>query len=563
MFGFESGRISAMFSRKKLTAAKTRHLADQLKTCCGIFLDPTIRSPNIQQDRAQKILRTLVRRSRRDIIQHIPERDAILECSLVLVQNYVAHLRLRPRALWHCRRKPAFAEAKSLFQAIINQLIPEQQDEVIDIILRFLQHENLWKVEFICVEILLFVLEGRSPSALLLSKLIDQVEQYLARADVDQVRHVLSVLQSIIEPRHWDMMDYSDLAKLLRFYHSSVVIGTSRNQIYELRRGFETCLKNLTSLLSVTDLGSFFIMILPLHLDTDMSDEARIEFSSIVEYAASKMSLCDPRCTTNGSFVIDYLLSHVVGPDVTKSIQAAKVLTKLLESGHNLTQFQSPQIFHIETYYDIVLGTGCERLRQLLIDARPQWEHALLAAIQRHSLRKTNLEVFYQLLCVLLVEAPGGFTASAVCCLLLKVQKAFLSPPEGDGAGDSYRQQQEQIDHGRRVHGTVMAVMTLINWIHRTGSMNAYINRILHARYDDTPFLNPPLRERYQCAPHHVCWYEPGLFFDTLEIRYGLWKCFRIAEEKIPKPPARMLAGGATGGRRGRLPCTLKKFAGT
>ena len=49
------GRLSALFSRKKLTSAKTRLLVDQLKTSCGVFLDPTIRSPNIQEARALKV----------------------------------------------------------------------------------------------------------------------------------------------------------------------------------------------------------------------------------------------------------------------------------------------------------------------------------------------------------------------------------------------------------------------------------------------------------------------------------------------------------------------------
>uniref|UniRef100_A0A182NFW8 Uncharacterized protein n=1 Tax=Anopheles dirus TaxID=7168 RepID=A0A182NFW8_9DIPT len=553
------GRLSALFSRKKLSSAKTRLLVDQLKTSCGIFLDPTIRSPNIQKTRALKILREIVSRSRRDVLQYVPERDAVLECALVLVQNYVAHLRLRPSPFKRFRREP-FADAKVLFQAAIELLIPELLDEVIDTTLTFLQTENLWKVEFICVEILLFVLECRSPSAPLLSKLIDRIEHLLALSDVRQVRHVLSVLQSVIVSQRWELIEYSELSKLVRLYHSSVMIGTSRNQIYELRRGFEKCLKNLVPLLSVADLYAFFVVMLPLAFDTDMSDEARIEFGSTVEHAAAKMALYDPRAQQRDSFVLEYLVQYVAAADPTRSILACKVLTKLLDRGqHSPPEFQSPTVFHMDTYYGIVLATEYAALQRLLMEQRESLEQALLHAIERHSHRKINLEVFYQLLCTLLVEAPGGFTASAVSCLLLKVQTRFLGYT-ADVAHPA-RVDEEQQQHANRIHATVMAVMTLINWIHRAGSMNAYITRVLHDRFDHAPSLNPPLRERYRYAPHHISWYEPRLFFDTLELRYGLWKCFRIAEEKIPKP-ARMRTKSYRDRRQQLSGGTLNVFAG-
>ncbi|KFB36046.1 AGAP013133-PA-like protein [Anopheles sinensis] len=543
--------------RKKLTPAKTRRLADKLKTACAIYLDPTIRSPNIQREKALKVLRKIVRRSPRDVIQYIPERDAILECSLVLVQNYVAHIRLRPSAFGRHFRKEPFSDAKALFQGVINLLIPELQDEVIDTILAFLQTENLWKVEFICVEILLFVLECHSPSALVLSKLIDQIERFLGASDVGQVRHVLSVLQNVTVPQHWDMLEYSELSKLLRFYHSSVTIGTSRNQIYELRRGFERCLKNLIALLSMWDLYGFCITVLPLAFDTEMSDEARIEFGSTVEYAASKVSLYSPSCFPSASLVVEYLLRHIASEDATRCILACKVLSKLLDRGLNEPgQFQSPKVFHIDTYYPIALATDVATLRRLFIAHRVLLEQVLLQAFDHHSHRQMHLEVFYQLLCTLLVEIPDGFTDAAVVCMLLEVQKRFQcirNEPLKHSTNIA-------TESSNRIHATIMAVMTLISWIERTGSLNEYVTRILKARYDTAPHLNPPLRERYTYAPHHVSWYEKDLFFDKLEIRFGLWKCFRIGEPKMPRPLRKRTNSNTD--RRGRLSGTLKLIAG-
>lgn len=45
------------------------------------------------------------------------------------------------------------------------------------------------------------------------------------------------------------------------------------------------------------------------------------------------------------------------------------------------------------------------------------------------------------------------------------------------------------------------------------------------------PHLNPPLATHYDFAIHHVLWDKPELFFIDWEVRFGLWKCFRLQTE--------------------------------
>lgn len=467
----------------------------------------------------------------------------ILECSLVLVQAYVAHLKLT-RSFFDRFRKQPFASAKKCFQSLIYLLIPEMQEMVIDTILNFLQRENLWKVEFICVEILTMVLECKSPASLLLYKIVNYVETLLARNDVLQARHTVVVLQNIIQPQYWDEIKHSDMSKLLRFYHSSAVIGESKNQIYELRRGFEICLRNLIKVIKPNQLSSLLITMLPLTFDTILSDEAILEFGTTVEFAASTLELSE-NPSQEEILIQEYLLAYIKSSTASKSILASRIFAKILDRGRNFLQFNTPKIFHEGTYYDIDINRYLPAQRQMFETHRREFENALSTAIEFHSQRRTNLEVFYNVICMILVEIPCGYTACAVVCLLLGIQRRLLE----SSSNSLYNQQQMNC-----IHATCISIMTLINWIHRGSSLTAYVNTVLNRRFDHAPHLNPPLKEIYEYAQHHITWNEATLFFDALELRYGLWKCFRINEAKNPAPQKiySRLGGAPRGGRKSK-----------
>lgn len=476
----------------------------------------------------------------REVLQYIPEKRIILECSLILVQTYVAHLKLRREAVDHLKPQP-FASAKKCFQTLIHLLIPEMQDMVIDTILCFLQNENLWKVEFICVEILMMVLECKSPASLVLHKMVNYIEGLLAKNDVTQARQATAVLQNIIQPQYWCELEHYNLSKLLRFYHSSAVIGEIKNQIYELRRGFEICIRNLIKVLHSKEVIRLLTTMLPLIFDTQLSDEAMLEFDTTVEFAASSLLLAeDP--STEESYVIEYLMFNICSESASKSVLASRIFTKLLDRGNNFVQFSTPKIFHEYTHYDIDINRKNPAREQVFQSHQRAFEAALITAFELHSKRRINLEIFYNVLCMILVEIPCGFTACTVVCLLLKVQQRLL-----ESTNVVYSQQ-----HTSCIHATFISLMTLINWIHRGPSLTAYVNTILNRRFDDAPHLNPPLKEIYQYAQHHITWNEPSLFFDALELRYGLWKCFRINEPKNPAPKVIHSRLGMAGNKRKR-----------
>ncbi|XP_055534652.1 uncharacterized protein LOC129724071 [Wyeomyia smithii] len=536
-------------SQKSQSIAKARRNSRKLIQSTAIFLDATIRSTNIQARKSLKILNHIVNHTNRDVLQCIPEKQLVLECSLVLVQTYVAHLKLRQRFFDRFKRQP-FASAKKCFQALIKLLLPEMQGIVIETILSFLEKENLWKVEFICVEILIMVLECHSPASLLLCKLVNKVENLLSKNDVAQTRHVVVVLQNIIDREYWSSVQHWSLSKLLRIYHNSAVMGDTKNQIYELRLGFEKCLRNLIKILPYVELTKLIITMLPLTFDTTLTDEAMLEFGTTVEFAASTLVLSNS-ILTEEIYIVEYLVTYIRSELPTKSVLASRIFTKLLDRGKNFVQFSTPKIFHENTFYEIDINVYNPARKNIYEARRVVFEKALETAIELHGKRRMNLEVFYNVLCMLLVEIPCGFTACTVVCLLLKIQRKLLEPKDIDSDTDSNRQ------YTNHIHATIISIMALINWIHRGPSLTAYVNAILNQRFDHAPHLNPPLKENYRYARHHFTWNERILFFDALELRFGLWKCFRINEPKIATPKQiysrlEMFPTGATKGKKAK-----------
>lgn len=78
------------------------------------------------------------------------------------------------------------------------------------------------------------------------------------------------------------------------------------------------------------------------------------------------------------------------------------------------------------------------------------------------------------------------------------------------------------------IHAVIISVLSFICWINRAKDFHDYINRIVMERAQWAPHLNPPIQTSYRFAVHHVLWYKPELFLIDWEVRYGLWKRFRL-----------------------------------
>lgn len=78
------------------------------------------------------------------------------------------------------------------------------------------------------------------------------------------------------------------------------------------------------------------------------------------------------------------------------------------------------------------------------------------------------------------------------------------------------------------IHAIIISVLSFVCWIYKTTDFSAYVNKIVMERAHWAPHLNPPLKTVYNFAAHHISYDKSELYLKDWEVRYGLWKRFRL-----------------------------------
>lgn len=91
---------------------------------------------------------------------------------------------------------------------------------VIDNIINFLRNEQLWKVEHICFEMMHSLLSCRASPEILLHNMLDDIEEMMAIDFIDEIRHFVQVLHSIISDERFAVIQYSGGIRVLSLYQA-------------------------------------------------------------------------------------------------------------------------------------------------------------------------------------------------------------------------------------------------------------------------------------------------------------------------------------------------------
>lgn len=264
------------------------------------------------------------------------------------------------------------------------------------------------------------------------------------------------------------------------------------------------------------------------------TDEAFLEFGSIIEYAATLHDNSLSYKEALSSEVFSATLRLLADDNFVHSLLGYRVLQRLIDRNGNLLQLNTPRlentsysslnatkfyfflrIFQENARYDIIIPLYKPSDKHFIRKYREILHSLIIASIEKHGEHKIYLENVYATLSLLIIEIPCGYTAAALSCLCMAIQENTINL------------NQATFDSTHRIHATVLAVMSLICWIHSAHVFYDYLNEIVTRRAEHAPHLNPPLKPAYQYGQHHILWNKPDLFFEDWEVRYGLWKCFR------------------------------------
>lgn len=397
-------------------------------------------------------------------------------------------------------------------------LIPVKNKIIIETVINFLESRLLWKLEFITSEILTSILSCYVSPSDLLSEIFKYLDKVLQKNDVEEARHIIRVLYKILNNKIWTDRGLSDINNLILMYRSSFDIVDPKYN--NLRQGLNMCLKRFFDVIANVELTKIITSMLKLILGTSLSDNFIIEFGTAIEYAA----LChktDLILESLEPHLFEYLLSFVASDESSESELACKILSRLLDRHSNFSQFVTPKIFFHDFFYDVEISNYESSEKKFIKIYQKQIDSAIFSAIIKHSHNLKNLESIFILICLISVEVPCGFTASVIIWILMRIQAYALNDTGLE---------MNQTNH---IHSMILSVLTLLCWIHRAKSLTEYVQLIVNRRCDKAPHLNPPFQDAYQYAHHHILWNTSEIFFEPLELRYGLWKRFRCQEELL------------------------------
>lgn len=457
----------------------------------------------------------ILKENDREALQKLEEISSLIRCSLILLQADAANFKTSSSVIEKIFKKKPMAKGNQYFNALMSALIPEKTEIVISTIMRHLRNGNLWKAESVCCEIFQDVLSYQAVPEKVLDKSLDYIEELISRNNLIEARRVIRVLHSITSEESFSTMPDTGMTRLLSFYHS--ILEGKQEKMHFIRTGLECLLVKILRVISESEIEKLFPSFLQLTFQTNLSKLDIKDFGLTLINAIKRMRSQLIIQNIKPEFVRT-LLSAMTLENDAKAFIATRYLTLIIDRFNNNERFSSPMIFHENTNYDIHLGLEEGDNHSIIEELRDQFENSIITNIKLHSSNRDNLNAIYNLICVLTVSLPNAFTIVSMICILMNLQTFLLA------GGQNVNQTQ-----ANHLHSMIASLLTLVCWITRAKSLTSYVHEIVNLRFDSARHLNPPIMDLYEAANN-----KKDFFFDAWELRYCLWKRFRLNEERLP-----------------------------
>ncbi|KAK0167215.1 hypothetical protein PV327_004644 [Microctonus hyperodae] len=494
----------------------TQHEISSQENCNG-FVNPSFTEATSREG-PKKVLKKLSKifdKYSQIQLQNIEPRK-ILSCSIKVL--YLCDEEFyKSNKFCELRRNKNYKLAKSYYHKLLNLYIPKQTTNIINIVIEIIHGEGFWQWEDLC-EVLISGLINKGINGFnVVQYLLDKVE--IEETNFHDARLIIRRLNmNIFENYPWPNTNETliIIERLLNFFHQGINDTSDANGKKKfLTRSIEFSITKMSKNLSNDHCHYIIHQLCSWTVEETIEETKILEFTSILEYIATVQKTNLLANTLNDDLFI-VVMQMIASSSAIVNILGNRVLQYLIDRGKNRSQFESPQIFFENTNYKINISKYNERDKEFLKQHREIFHDTFVEGFITHSAIRLNLECMYCTICLLAIEVPCGFTAAALVCLIMNIQDLTLN--------------ESNINHERAndIHTTIMAIMTLICWIHHARVLYSHVNEVMMQRAQWAPHLNPPYKAQYTPATHHIMWNKPEHFFVDWEVRFGLWKCFRL-----------------------------------
>lgn len=508
--------------RKKVYPLLDEDLKNRIKNLEKIILSLKPDGKNIKSVR-NKSLQTLVKILQQSSQNQLQSQDPqiIINCAVKILSQFDDSFWYIDSCGW--KRRKQYRAAKLCYIHLLKTFIPINCKQIVEIVINRLDSEQLWQIEDLCSEIICELIECGARGALIAHALCDKVEQQISL--VDNARTIIKTLYELLAVYKWPESEETVIfiERLLKLYLSSLRNHSDVELEYTaFTRGFELCIRYLIKQTSNSLILIFIHRMCFWAINENTTRYAILDFGSTLEYAAY-MHETDLIENTLTDEIFPLVVKMIKSTNRLVSLLGNRVMQYLIDRGENRFLFDTPKIFFQNSRFHLNSRPYRMEDKAFLKKHREDIHECLLMSVINHCAYRLNLETTYCTICLIAVEIPCGFTAASLACLTMTIQDKIMSH------GNFHR---ESVYH---VHVLIISVMSLLCWIHQAEAFYEYVNKIIMERAQWAPYLNPPIQSRYNFAAHHVRWEKPELFFIDWEVRYGLWKRFRLRDRQDSK----------------------------
>ncbi|XP_014215094.1 uncharacterized protein LOC106644208 [Copidosoma floridanum] len=497
---------------------KIAYLSD---SCTGRLNDTQLfKSTN---HRELRLLGEIVRRSTdAQLATHDPH--TLVSCAIKLRLKYFSSSLHFEADLSERSRENKHRLAESYLEHILRVLLMASRSpgSVAKTVVDTLEGENFWGARLFCVGVVCQLLSLEpTEAAILCHELCDKIE--FPNKSID-TKLIVRVLYELLDVHPWP--DTSEttafLERILNLYDRSLHDGEPKNEadalFPKLRGSLELCIRHVVKNVSRAHLILVIQRMTGWSVRAGVNENVIANYGSALEYVASMYRGYYSVADTLTSEMIALLMGMIASSERCVSLLGNRVLQYMIDSGENRVLFGTPKIFFEGMNVNLAIKGFRREDGKFLKLHRELTHESLTKSLINHRQDRLNLETTYCTLCLLAAEIPCGFTAAVMSCLMMNVQDIVMKNPELIGKEASYH-----------IHAIIISVLSFVCWIHEAKDFHAYVYKIVMERAQWAPHLNPPLRSSYNnFAVHHVLWDKPELFFVDWEVRYGLWRRFRL-----------------------------------
>lgn len=457
--------------KRNLTTNKVLNLVRQLSIECSIDLEPKLRSSRLRASPALSTLKVILTKTRAIVLQEDVDLNTIVHCAFILLHHYMAK-----ESVLQLFKSKKLKKSEDFCCALIRLLCPEKSVNVTMITLKYLDEEKLWKIKFFASQTLAILIQCGTQIGLILHAIVKRIQIEL-KSSIDNTKTIFQVFMELLDLTNWKDLQASELAEIIRLFHSSVAIN---GPLSPFKICLANCLMKLFKLMNFSELLQSITQLVPLCLDTGLNAVSQVQFANVLLHAIDCLEWGDHNSHLI-SLLIEYLLDIMSTCEMRRTVLACKILSRLFDDAKNTRLFLKPKIFHFNTPYDIQSHPLDSQKFQLYIKFREKFDTAIFLSTKRFGFNLANMGAVFGLLCQIVVKSSKSTQAIFLICVLMQIQRHAINT-------------NIQPKVANLMHALVIAVLSLFSWIHRGKALHKYVSGIEEKRNFKAPHLLPPLR---------------------------------------------------------------------